>query len=294
MTRVINGLYFLLTIMLNIHKIQAHAIQLALQRNWKEAIKVNKEALRMNPSDTETLLRIGYAYMQLQDYVNSKKYYQKALKQQSGNSIALHQLEKIDVLLHQKKDSKNNHNTKDQLQASEFLKIPGKTIVVSLVNIGQAHTIAKLVSGEKTVLKIRKRRVEVRTLGGEYIGVLPDDISRRLIIFMTAKSKYSAFIHSVQKQNVEVFIREETKGKKVSKYISFPKDIFQDIKFLESDDMQAFEDANEDDLSHLEKDSKGEEPLDIEQLAQLLDEEKESPIHSSLIVENDSDDEFNE
>lgn len=273
--------------MKNMPKLQALAIQYALQQDWKEAIKLNKEILKINSSDVDALLRIGYAYMQLEEYDNAKKIYQKILKMQTSNQIALHQIDKIEIL-RTKKISKKNKNI-DSLHASQFLKIPGKTLVTSLVNLGQSHILAKLSHGEKAIIKIRKRKVEIRTIDGEYIGALPDDISRRLILFINAQSKYSVYLQNVHKQNIEVFIKEEEKGKKVCRFISFPKDVSQDIKQLESDEET---NPEETDLDESEEsiNIKGEEPIDIEQLAQQLEEEKDTLVHSSNLGNQDDED----
>ena len=81
-------------------------------------------------------------------------------------------------------------------------------------------------------LKMRKHRIEVRNKKEEYVGCLPDDISKRLIFFLEAKSKYDCIVKSATKNSVEIFIREKYKGAKVRNFISFPDNIQEDLSVI--------------------------------------------------------------
>jgi hypothetical protein len=96
--------------------------------------------------------------------------------------------------------------------------------MVALTNLGQKnvccahHRTAGVPQG-------KKRRVEVRTSNGEYIGTLPDDLSRRIIFFIKAKSEYVTYVKESTLTRVIVFIKEEKKGRTVMHQISFPQNI---------------------------------------------------------------------
>ena len=142
-----------------------------------------------------------------------------------------------------------------------FLEIPGKTKSVGLVNLGQKNILAQLSVGQEVVQKIKKRKVEVRTKENEYIGSLPDDLSRRLLVFLKAKSKYGVFIKEASLSRITVFIREDKKGKKVQHYLSFPQNIQSQIAEMQS------EKENNDEPEEVAA-------VDIEKLAETLSTEE--------------------
>lgn len=261
---------------IDLEQLKEKAIDAAIKSQWDLAIELNKKILIAEPSDIEALLRLGFALLQKGEIKEAKKYYLKAAKIQPGNQISLNYLEKIKIL-EGKKVSKNKRDHLSYLNPNLFLDLPGKTKSVSLVNLGQIKTLAKLKIGQKLIFKIKKRRLEARTEDNEYVGALPDDISKRLIIFIKEKSEYSCFVKEVTKKNIEVFIREEKKGKKVSRYLSFPKNLSQDLKNIE----EIQEENNE------EETDQEEDVLDLEKLAEEI-EEKEFYDHPPL---EDSDEE---
>lgn len=260
-----------------IESLKQEAIEAAIKGDWDKAIESNKKIIAANPSDFEALLRLGFALFQKGEIKNAKKIYQKAIKIQPGNQITHNYLEKIKILETKKGNINNNNKEKPFLDPSLFLDIPGKTKVVSLVNLGQIKTLVKLKIGQKLFLRIKKRRVELRTENNEYVGALPDDISKRLIIFIKNKSEYVCFVKDVSKKNVDVFIKEEKKGKKIIRYLSFPKNIGEDLKMMQEDHEKI---KDEDDFDQ-------EIPIDIEELAQEI-EQREIYEDSSLETDDDN------
>ena len=169
--------------------------------------------------------------------------------------------------------------------------MPGKTRTVSLVNLGQKQVLAKLSIGEKVELKIRKRRVEARTEKGEYIGALPDDLSKRLILFMNAGSKYVAYIKDASLKEIILFIKEISKGRKVARFISFPDDMRKNIEYLEKILEGKEEEGEEIKEEAEEEEVEPEEVENIEELAEKLDEYEEL---QSIGVKVQSEDEEEE
>jgi len=246
--------------------LKKEAIEAAMSGNWHKGIKLNKKIITEAPDNLNSYLRLGFAHLQLGDLSNAKKAYLKALKIQPGNQIALNNLEKIKILKNKSENALSKEKNQLYLDPNLFLNIPGKTKVVSLINLGQISILAKLKVGQKIYLKIKKRRVEARTETDEYIGALPDDISKRLILFLKAKTQYISFIKEVTKKNVDVFIKEEKRGRKVRHYPSFPKNLQEDIKTIEEQ-----EETGEEEID------KEETPLDLEKLAEEVEEKEYYP-----------------
>lgn len=264
---------------LQIEKLHNQAVDAALARNWDEAIRLNQKILDVNEESIDALLAISFAYMEKGDFKKAKLSYKKALKVDPTNIIARNNSEKIAILL--KKGS--SHDSSDSegvtLDPEVFINIKGKTRAVTLMNIGQAGILAKLKIGEKVELKVKKRRLEARNKKGEYIGCLPDDVSKRLIFFIEAETLYETYIQSATKNSVDIFICEKKKGPKVEHYISFPDNIQDDMKtFMGKDDDS--EDSDNTDPDNIDPDADSDDDRDvlvddIEELANDDDDDKD-------------------
>ena len=245
----------------NLEQLENQAIEAAVNFNWQQAVSLNEKIIRLDKKNLSAFLRLGFATSQNQKFSEAIKYYKKALKIQPSNNIARENIERLKVL--QNKSTKKSKKTPMYLDPNLFLESTGKTKSVSLVNLGQKNILAQLTTGEEVDLKFKKRKVELRTNDNEYIGSLPDDLSRRLLVFLKAKSKYKVYVKEANLSKVTVFIREELKGKKVQHYMSFPQNIQSQIGQMQS------EKENED-----ESEVEGE--VDLEKLAEnLTTEEKE-------------------
>ena len=245
----------------NIEQLENLSIDAAVKLNWQLAIDINEQILKQDKKNLSAYLRLGFALSQMHKFEDAITNYKKALKLQPSNNIAIENLERLTVL--QFRTTKKSKKTSGNLDPNLFLESTGKTKSVALVNVGQKNILAQLTVGQEVELKIKKRKVEIRTLEHEYIGSLPDDLSRRLLIFLKAKSKYKVFIKEASLSKVIVFIKEEAKGKKVQHYLSFPQNI--QAKMGEMNGEKESED---------EVEVEGE--VDIEKLAETLStEEKE-------------------
>lgn len=245
----------------NIEQLEQQAVEAAINFAWQRAIELNKKITNIDKKNLAAYLRLGFAYLQSQNLNEAKKFYRKALKIQANNNVAKENLARIKVL--QSKSAKKSKKTPIRLDPNLFLDIPGKTKSATLVNLGQKNTLAQLSVGQEAFLKAKKRKVEVRTRENEYMGSLPDDLSRRLLLFLQEKSKYTVFIKEASLRRVTILIREVLKGKKVQNYLSFPQNIQANIH-----EMQSEKESEEESEEIIES--------DIEKLAETLtSEEKE-------------------
>ena len=239
----------------NIDQLENQAVNAAITYNWQLAIDLNKKVIKLDKKNLSAYLRLGFATLQLQNYDESINYYRKALKIQPNNNVAKENIDRITIL--KSRSTKKNKKAFISLDPNLFLEIPGKTKSVSLVNLGQKNILAQLSVGQEVFLKTRKRKVEVRTKDNEYIGNLPDDLSRRLLVFLKAKSKYRAFIKEAILSKITIFISEEKKGTKVHHYLSFPQNIQSQIEQMQSE-------------KEVEDESDVETEVDLEKLADTL------------------------
>lgn len=260
---------------------EQRAIDAAVNGDWNHAIKANKEILSENTDNLDAHMRLGFAYFQSNKLSLAKKEFRIVLKLQPKNNIAEEHLEKIDILTSKKK---RRHENNFQYDPDLFIEIPSKTRKVHLVNLGKKEDLAGINIGEKVILKEKRRRLEVRTIHDEFIGSLPDDISKRLSYFIKNKSTYTTHIKEINLTDVVVFIREVAKSKRVMQYPSFPSNphiMLSDIQHL--DNIVDTSDINEDNDEDIENDlglnddewEEYEQKKDLNSIVQLEDEEEE-------------------
>src|SRR3972149_8412960 len=195
------------------NSLEKQAIDAAMSSNWEQAIKLNMEIVKKDHKNVDAYLRLGFANMQAGKIQTAKKYYKKALGLQPGNYSIIENLERIKIL-----ETKKINKVKNvSLNPYIFLDIPGKTKTVTLVNCGQKAVLARLAIGQELSMLVKKRRVEVRTMEEEYIGCLPDDLSKRLTILIKAGSFFTCYVKETSLKQTMVFLKEEKKGRRVAK-----------------------------------------------------------------------------
>lgn len=198
-------------------QLRDQAIQTALTGDWKTAVNLNKELLEEDPSDIDALNRLAMAFQVLGKVKSAKSTYQKVLKIDPLNPIALKNLKQLKT---SKTAAKASRISAIQIN-NEFLEETGKTKVIELVNTAQPGVLQSLRTGEGVTLAIKRSRIFVLKGEKQYVGVLPDDIGRRLIRFMKSGNKYEAYIKSASSRRVAVFIKELKRSNRFKNQPSF-------------------------------------------------------------------------
>lgn len=190
------------------------AIQTALSGDWQNAIVLNKNLIKEDPNDIDALNRLALAYLIVGKTKDAKSMYQKVIKIDPLNPIAQRSLNKL-------KDKKASSPTPTSYKINnQFLEQPGKTKVIELINIAQPQIIERLRTGQLLELSVKRFKIFVLD-NKQYIGVLPDDIGKRLIKFIKANGIYEAFVKSASPHKVAVFIREVKKATRFKDQPSF-------------------------------------------------------------------------
>lgn len=193
------------------------AIASALKQDWQEAIKINLALLEQDASNIDTLNRLGFAYLSSGQISHAKKTYQQVLELDEYNQIALKNLKKLSSV----KQKDLITNSTGTLSPMMFLEEPGRTKIVSCINPAPTNILATLYSAQEVFLKAKKHCVELRDEKNTYLGALPDDLSFKLIKFIEGGNQYRAFVKSVGKNALTVFLREVTRGKHFANQPSF-------------------------------------------------------------------------
>lgn len=197
--------------------LKLQAIQTALTGDWKNAISLNKKLLDENPQNIDTLNRLALAYAISGKAKDAKDTYQKVLDIDPLNPIALKNAKKL-----KERTFSANKTGNAVLQISNnFLEETGKTKVIELVNTAQPKIIQTLRTGQFVSLSIKRSRIFVLDNENQYIGVLPDDIGKRLIKFLKSGNRYDAYIKSANPHHVVIFIKETKRSSRYKDHPSF-------------------------------------------------------------------------
>lgn len=197
--------------------LKTQAIQIALTGDWEKAILLNEELLKQDPKDTETLNRLAFAQTALGKISQAKETYEKVLKIDPLNPIASRGLKRL--------NTPGNHSTgiPTRLVSNMFLEESGKTKIVNLVNTAPAKVIRNLQIGQRVMLCKKRMKIFVQAEEKEFIGMLPDDLGKRLIKFLDGGNLYESYVKSASDHGVSIFIKEV---KRVTKFKNQPTFLF--------------------------------------------------------------------
>ncbi len=194
------------------------AISAALAQDWKRAITINTQLLKVNKTDTDALCRLAFAYQNIGKLKLARQLYQKVLKLDAYHQIALKNLKKLTTLKSRDiKSSQNGH----ALSPTVFIEEPGKTKIVECVHLAPAQILSSLTHGQEVYLKAKNHCVEVRDGQHRYVAALPDDLSFKLLKFLAGGNQYQVVIKGVEKKSLHIFLRETNRGKRFTNQPSF-------------------------------------------------------------------------
>jgi tetratricopeptide (TPR) repeat protein len=196
------------------------AIQAMLLGDWKNAASLNKDLIDENPKDIDALNRLAYVFTILGKIQDAKSTYRKVLKIDILNQIAIRNIKKL-TEMGPKQIAKSLSSIRGV--TNTFLEETGKTKIISLVNTAQPKIIALLTTGQPVVITIKRSKIFVQDQNTQYLGVLPDDIGKRLIKLIKGGNTYAACIKSATEHNVCIFIKETKRISKYKNQPSFPQ-----------------------------------------------------------------------
>jgi hypothetical protein len=102
-------------------------------------------------------------------------------------------------------------------------------------------------------LVIKNRGISITSSGGEYLGVLPDDLSHRLLRLIKGGNKYQAYIKTTKTNSLSILIHEIFRSAKFRNQPSFMDGMNTTFAYssnniiLSDDEDDVYEDSGEED-----------------------------------------------
>ncbi len=198
------------------------AIDAALHCEWNEAIHLNEEIVKQDPTNTASLNRLARALFELGKYTQAKKIYQNVLTIDPYNVIAQKYLKKVSAFKVDKDGSANHHTVvSNVIIPSMFLEEPGITKIVNLIKIAEPAKLSLLCAGALVNLNPKSRAVTVTDFDNNYLGSLPDDTAHHILKLIKGGNKYQALIKSVKSNSITILIREIFRSRRFHNQPSF-------------------------------------------------------------------------
>lgn len=196
------------------------AIDAALDSRWEDALKINKKIIKEDPKNIDALNRQAKAYMELGKANLAKKYYSEVLKFDPYNPIAI---KNIKIMKSCKSQDRivSPCNGKDKLSAALFLQEPGKTKIVSLLKVAEPQKLSQASCGMRVEMVIKNRKITIVDSNSNYLGVMPDDVSHRLLRLFKGGNKYDLFVKSIRVNSLTVLVKETFRSKRFKNQPSF-------------------------------------------------------------------------
>ena len=196
-----------------------HAIALAMQGQWREAIAVNKSLIEMFPNDVDAYNRLGRAYMELGEYAQAEAAYSSAVHIDPYNTIASKNLQRLS---HLKETADSSEIDFQKLEPQHFIEEVGKAGVVQLYRLAPPEVLARNVAGDRVNLKIEGSILIAETCRGQYLGQVDPRHGQRLIRLMEGGNRYSAAIVNSSDTMLTIIIREVYQDPGQAGRLSFP------------------------------------------------------------------------
>lgn len=229
--------------------LESQAINYALKANWPKAIEINLKVLSSSPTNVDCLNRLAKAYLEDNRVSKCLETLRKVLKIDKYNPIAKKNLQRLTA--NRSKYKTNNNHPKSRHSFCLFIEEPGKTKILRLLNLAPKSTIINVNPLDEVFLIPKRRTIQITSTDSKYIGALPDDIAKRLTTLIKGGNKYEAFIKSVEKKEIDIFIREIFRSNKFKNQPSFlsrlkeikEKELIQESE--EADSEEKIEDKEE-------------------------------------------------
>jgi tetratricopeptide (TPR) repeat protein len=195
-------------------KLTKLAIKSAYSQDWEKAVEFNSQILEQDNKNLDALLRISFAYLQLQDYNKARKFYKEVLDIDPINTIALEKMKLV-----------KERKTEEFIipDSESLLKESGTSIEITTDILTKGITSDKFKFDEDLLFKIN----------GKTISIHKDDIKQSLINYLP--EQYVKYFLKVKELKGEISLKFiGGKDKKIKVLITSSEAVFpsekQDIK----------------------------------------------------------------
>lgn len=222
-----------------------HAIQLAMQSRWADAVAINRNILESFPNDVDAYNRLGRALREQGSYREARAAYQRAVDIDPNNAIAQKNLASLASITVETAAS----DAQERVDPRLFIAETGKSGAASLVGVHDRALLARMSVGDKVYLHPEGRALYVRNARGESLGQVEPKLAQRLIDLIAGGNQYAAALTSVEEHGGRLIIHETVQHPSQAGKVSFPTrgDSTQGFRAYTKESLLKYSDFDEDD-----------------------------------------------
>ena len=193
------------------------AIAMAMESRWEEAAALNRELLEHSPDDLDACNRLGKALLELGDAKGARGAFERSLTIDLENTIARKNLDRLAGSAAQP-----SGNGGGQMVAKLFIGDPGKSAQVALMACAMDSDRPFVSPGAPVELRPQTGTLAAYSTAGQYIGLVPPKLGRRLVCMMQAGNRYEGAVSGSSADGVRVMLQESFQHTSQRSKVSFP------------------------------------------------------------------------
>ena len=197
------------------------AVRLAMDGEWAEAARLNREILDAAPDNVEAMNRLGKALTELAEFGAALDSFRRALALSPGNPIATKNVERL--------LAESNGGSAPAARACSggggtlkprmFIADHGKSADVTLLASTGAGNPSP---GMPVTLEANGAALGVMAPDGTCLGLVPPNMARRLLCLISGGNRYEGAVSGTANGAVRVLLREAYQHPGQRSKVSFP------------------------------------------------------------------------
>lgn len=188
-----------------------------MESRWEEAAALNRDLTAEAPDDLDSYNRLGRALLELGDVAGARSAFERSLVLDPGNSIAKKNLDRL-----------SNGGPADHVAGGAassrrlFIGEAGKSAQIALLGCQSPTTRSYVAPGSAIDLRVQNGNMVAFSCKGQYLGMVPPGLGRRLVLMMEGGNQYAGALVSTDGDAVQVLLHETYQHPSLRAKVSFP------------------------------------------------------------------------
>ena len=195
------------------------AVRLAMNGEWTEAARLNREILEAAPDNVEAMNRLGKALTELGEFGAALDAFRRALVFSPDNPIAVKNVDRLMAEAESVSARRSGNGNGGTLKPRMFIADHGKSADVTLLASTGAGNSSP---GTPVTLEANGAALGVMDPDGNCLGLVPPNMARRLLCLISGGNRYEGAVSGTANGAVRVLLREAYQHPGQRSKVSFP------------------------------------------------------------------------
>ena len=195
------------------------AVRLAMEGEWAEAARLNREILEAAPDNVEAMNRLGKALTELGEFGGALDAFRRALVFSPDNPIAVKNVDRLMAEAESASARRSGNGNGGTPKPRMFIADHGKSADVTLLASTGAGNPSP---GMPVTLEANGAALGVMAPDGTCLGLVPPNMARRLLCLISGGNRYEGAVSGTASGAVRVVLREAYQHPGQRSRVSFP------------------------------------------------------------------------